>query len=310
MDVKYPPEGTRMCDVCLNATDNQLITFHECEGRFLCQECLDLLASPPDHSTLQAQWEDVLNNRRGGRGYDFLLAYSGGVDSTAALKLLVRKYNVKVLAFTIDNGMKHDPVWQNCLAVTRHLGVDWLYVNDVQRAAGVIVEGFRDADNASCSNCNKGWRFPNYKRLMKEYEASCILTGLEIPHDGMITGRKSTWLVKMMAAHMMPKKEVMEYISDLPWKDPGIVQGFDTDCLGGGFGLELYRKNHGRHAPVVISFLSERIRYGLLDRDEELAKLNIPVPEEHWTFLENQFGKVRADAAVPRIYSISVKQEN
>lgn len=295
MDVKYPPEGAHMCEVCLNATDNPLISFREYDGRFLCRECVDFFASPPDREALAREWEHVLDNMRGARGYDFLLAYSGGADSTAALKLLVDKYKLRVLAFTIDNGMKHDPVWNNALAVTRHLGVDWLYVHDVKRAAGVIVEAMRTSEAGSCSSCNKGWRFPNYRKLMEEYESSCVLTGLEIPHGGTIFGRKSKWLVKMMAAHMMPKKELFEYISDLPWKDPGIVQGFDTDCLGGGFGLELYRKKHSRHAPIVISFLSERIRYRLLNREEELEKLNYPVPEEHWAFLAERFGPVREE---------------
>jgi hypothetical protein len=114
-----------MCDICLNATDNPLIGFSEYEGRFLCLECVKLLASPVDHSALMREWERVMDSLRGARGYDFLLAYSGGADSTAALKLLVDKYKLKVLAFTIDNGMKHDPVWQNALAVTRHLGALW-----------------------------------------------------------------------------------------------------------------------------------------------------------------------------------------
>jgi predicted PP-loop superfamily ATPase len=312
MDVKYPPEGARMCEICLNATDNPLVQFREYEGRFLCLECVNVVASPIDHSALMREWEHVMDTLRGARGYDFLLAYSGGADSTAALKLLVDKYKLKVLAFTIDNGMKHDPVWQNALAVTRHLGVDWLYVNDVKRAVGVIIEGFRSSDIGSCSMCNKGWRFPNYKRLMKEYEASCILTGLEIPHGGSIIGQKSKWLIKMMAAHMMPKKEVFEYISDLPWKNPGIVQGFDTDCLGGGFGLELYRQKHARHAPIVISFLSERVRLGLMDREEEMEKLNHAVPEEHWAFLSERFGPIREEVLgshdAPPVYQLSTRR--
>ncbi|HEX5727281.1 MAG TPA: phosphoadenosine phosphosulfate reductase family protein [Longimicrobiaceae bacterium] len=304
--VQYPSAGARMCDICLNATDHPALRFHEQDGRFVCQECLDHFATRPSAEALTRQWEEVMETRRGARGYDFLLAFSGGADSTAALKLLVEKYRMKVLAFTVDNGMKHDAVWQNCMGVTRHLGVDWLYVNDVKRASAVIVEAVRAADKGGCSRCDKGWRFPNYQRLMREYEASCVLTGIEIPYGGSIVSRNNPWLIRMMAAHQMPKKDIFAYISDLPWTDPG-VQGFDTDCVGGGIGLELYRKRNGRHAPVILSFLCQQVRYGLLDREEELAKLNVPVPEEHWAFFADQFGDLRQEpAGPPKLYSLSL----
>lgn len=296
INVEYPHAGTRMCDICLIATDHPGMTFRRQGRRFLCRECIDHLQSPPDPEDLRRQWQHVMKTLRGAREYDFLLAYSGGVDSTAALKILVERYGLKILAFTVDNGMKHEPVWRNAMAVTQHLGVNWLYINDVKRASEVILRGLRAGDDACCSNCNRGWRFPNYRETMATFDASCVLTGLEIPHGGSIISQNIPWLVKMMAAHMMPKNEILDFISDLPWKDPGIVQGFDSDCLGGGFGLELYRERHRRHAPIVISFLSERIRYGLLDRDEELAKLNTPVEEDHWEYLERRFGPIRADA--------------
>jgi hypothetical protein len=35
---------------------------------------------------------------------------------------------------------------------------------------------------------------------------------------------------------------------------------------------------------------------GLLDRDEELAKLNVPVREAEWEFLESRVGPVREQA--------------
>ena len=297
MFIQYPPEGARMCDICINTTDNPSIQFRMHNDRFLCNECIEFLTTPPDRTALRQQWLDIMATRRKEGDYDFILAYSGGADSTAALKLLRKEYKLKVLAFTINNGMKTERIWQNASTVARYLGADWLYIHDVNRAAGAITQEFRVGGHVCGSVCEEGWKIPNYIKMMKTFQTDHVLTGLEIPTKGSITSSRYPFMVKFMAAHLMTKKEVFEFISDLPWENPNIKQGFDTDCLGAGFGLELYRVRHRRHAPIVIEFLSPRIRYGLLDREEELAKLNVPVPEKDWMFLERRFGNIRAEAA-------------
>lgn len=295
MNIPYPPLGSQMCDLCINTTADVQFTFENYDGRFLCSACIDYLKSPLDKNILRKQWLEVMEQQRGKSEYDFLLAFSGGADSSAALKILRLEYNLRILAFTINNGMKNDLIWKNASSVTRHLGVDWLYIHDITRAGGAIVDQLRVGGHVCGSICEDGWKIPNYKRLMQIYRNDYVLTGLEIPTNGTIFSSSKPFMIKFMAAHMMPKKQVFEYISDLPWVNPGI-RGFDTDCLGAGFGLELYRRKHQRHAPIVLEFLAPRIRYGLLDRNEELEKLNAPVPESDWIFLENQFGSIREKA--------------
>ena len=58
------------------------------------------------------------------RSYDVLMAYSGGKDSTYTLLLFRRKYGLRVLAMSFDNGFISPRALENITAVTEAVGVD------------------------------------------------------------------------------------------------------------------------------------------------------------------------------------------
>ncbi len=58
------------------------------------------------------------------RSYDVLMAYSGGKDSTYTMYLLRKKYNLRVLALSFDNGFISETSIQNIKDVTDRLGID------------------------------------------------------------------------------------------------------------------------------------------------------------------------------------------
>ena len=58
------------------------------------------------------------------RSYDILMAYSGGKDSTYTMYLLRKKYNLKVLALSLDNGFISETSLENIKKVTDILGID------------------------------------------------------------------------------------------------------------------------------------------------------------------------------------------
>lgn len=294
VSVAHPPPGETMCGICIDSTATPDVDFELVDGKRICAACAKELRNPLDRKALHDEWLEIMERERGGTDYDFILAYSGGADSTAALKLLVKEYKLRVLAFTVDNGMKSPQIWKNITDVTRHLSVDWHYIHDAT-APGAIVGALKEGDKICGDLCWKAWKQPNFDRMMRIFQKNVVLTGLEMPLGKGIMNTTYK-VVAFMAAHMWPKAEVFKYLADLPWQAPEWVQGFDTDCLGGGFGLELYRSKHRRHAPAVIQFISERVRRGLLDRDEELAKLNVPVRETEWEFLESRLGPVRQEA--------------
>ena len=69
---------------------------------------------------LQKVWEQ---NRRNS-GYDCLVSYSGGKDSSYALALMVREYGARALAVTVDNGFVSSRALGNCRSVVESLRVD------------------------------------------------------------------------------------------------------------------------------------------------------------------------------------------
>ena len=61
---------------------------------------------------------ELVDRYRNHGSYDCLIAYSGGKDSTYTLKLLRDRYNLRVLALTIDNGFVSEQAFRNMCNVT------------------------------------------------------------------------------------------------------------------------------------------------------------------------------------------------
>lgn len=59
--------------------------------------------------------------------YDILMCYSGGKDSTYALDLLKRRYGLKILAISIDNGFVPGRTYINIRNVVEKLNVDHIF---------------------------------------------------------------------------------------------------------------------------------------------------------------------------------------
>lgn len=70
------------------------------------------------------KFEELLRAHRRPGGYDALMAYSGGKDSTYTLMVLRRKYDLSVLALTLDNGFGSPASIGNIRRVVESLGVD------------------------------------------------------------------------------------------------------------------------------------------------------------------------------------------
>jgi tRNA(Ile)-lysidine synthase TilS/MesJ len=70
------------------------------------------------------RFERLLEERRREGGYDCLMAYSGGKDSTYTLVVLKETYNLSILALTIDNGFISPRSLENIRNVAEGLGID------------------------------------------------------------------------------------------------------------------------------------------------------------------------------------------
>lgn len=86
-------------------------------------------------------------------GYDALLLFSGGKDSSYVLYRLL-DLGLRVLAFTFDNGYISDTAFANIHRITASNGVD-LRVGVAKRMDDVFVESLR-ADSTVCTGCFRG----------------------------------------------------------------------------------------------------------------------------------------------------------
>lgn len=62
--------------------------------------------------------DKLLSEKHGSAEYDAVMCYSGGKDSTYTLMLAVKKYGLKVLSFTLDNGFISPVAFDNINRVT------------------------------------------------------------------------------------------------------------------------------------------------------------------------------------------------
>ncbi len=87
-------------------------------------------------------WDEIVKKaKRSGykKDYDCIIGVSGGTDSSYLLHLLVKKYNLRPLAITVDNGWSSDISVSNIKLMTEKLGVDLeTYVIDYEEMKDIL----------------------------------------------------------------------------------------------------------------------------------------------------------------------------
>ena len=115
----------KICSNCVLPNTFPGISF-DLSGRCnFCQEAPPVSTVKERFLTLKNKMADAIESRKSFGGYDCIVAYSGGKDSTYTLKLLIETYGLKCLAVTIDNGFISEQAKKNCDVVTSVLGVDY-----------------------------------------------------------------------------------------------------------------------------------------------------------------------------------------
>jgi hypothetical protein len=114
----------RRCTRCILPETFPGIRFDE-EG--ICQYCRrtpTLEQREAQRARLRAKFEKLAGDVRSQPGYHCLVAWSGGKDSTYTLWLLKEQYDLRVLAFTFDNGFVSPQAFKNMRTVAENLNVD------------------------------------------------------------------------------------------------------------------------------------------------------------------------------------------
>jgi hypothetical protein len=97
----------------------------------ICQYCRrmpDADKREAQKAKLRGRFEKLVEQVRPRTGYHALASWSGGKDSTYILLLLKREYDLRVLAFTFDNGFVSPAAFENMRVVSESLGIDHIIV--------------------------------------------------------------------------------------------------------------------------------------------------------------------------------------
>jgi tRNA(Ile)-lysidine synthase TilS/MesJ len=116
----------QICERCILPVTFPGIKF---DDQGICNNCRreeSAAAKAPDKKEKYRNRLDQLVNDIKGKApvYDAIMAYSGGKDSSYALKLLKERYNLRVIALTFDNHFVSPAAMENIKKITDPLGID------------------------------------------------------------------------------------------------------------------------------------------------------------------------------------------
>ena len=97
--------------------------------------------------TLKNKFVQEIKNAKAQNGeYDCIVAFSGGKDSTFLLHYLKKKFNLKILAHTFDNGFISKQTIKNIKHVTNILGVDHKFTKPPFKAMREVFKAMLTED--------------------------------------------------------------------------------------------------------------------------------------------------------------------
>lgn len=185
----------------------------------VCQYCRrmpDPERRAEQRRTLLARFEALVDEVLARPGYHGLMSWSGGKDSTYTLWLLRHEYNLRILAFTFDNGFISPAAMDNMRVVSERLGVDHIIVKprfDLMRKLfaesmepGVYPPRALERASGICNTC-MGLAKGLGVRLALEYEVPMLVYGWspgQIPLASAFMPGNRRMLQAMAEASMAP----------------------------------------------------------------------------------------------------------
>jgi tRNA(Ile)-lysidine synthase TilS/MesJ len=93
-----------------------------------CRRVVDPAQLMERKARLRTRFEALVEEIHSRDGYQCLMSWSGGKDSTYTLSVLKERYGLRVLAFTLDNGFVSPTALDNMRTVAESLAVDHVIV--------------------------------------------------------------------------------------------------------------------------------------------------------------------------------------
>ncbi|MBG9587068.1 hypothetical protein LIS77_14120 [Cytobacillus firmus] len=111
----------QICENCVLPETFPDISFN---SKGICNYCDEFAGIPDWNETNLEEFINTVKTKSLGSKYDCLVLYSGGKDSSFSLKLMKEKYNLRILAMTLDNSYLSNVTSQNMKIVLDNLGID------------------------------------------------------------------------------------------------------------------------------------------------------------------------------------------
>jgi hypothetical protein len=150
-------DNQKICSKCLNDTTIKGITFDKNGTCSVCNHFEKWKDKLTDFENLEKMWltrvENAKNCKTKGK-YDALIGISGGKDSTFVLYQLIKKYNLKVLAFTIDNGFLNQWARNRIDEIVKFLGIDHQYISFDKKILSSFYQFSVKMTSAPCTACS------------------------------------------------------------------------------------------------------------------------------------------------------------
>lgn len=117
------------CRCCMNDKPSVRKIQFDAEG--ICNYCRNyqkIESRLKDYQTLEKLFSERIDRIKGKHAYDAAVGISGGKDSVFVLYRLIHSYNLKVKAFTLDNGFLSDTARENIDMIVNEFGVEHEYI--------------------------------------------------------------------------------------------------------------------------------------------------------------------------------------
>ena len=103
---------------------------------------------------LQSRFEKILDKFRGRGPYDCLVPVSGGKDSMYVLYVLIKIYNLNVLAFNFNNGFQSPVAVKNIERALKILGIEFIMYKPREDMMFDLYHTFLISADEFCTPCN------------------------------------------------------------------------------------------------------------------------------------------------------------
>lgn len=301
------------CSHCINPSNLSVVNpaigselqFVTRDGRLLCEICAEYLTPGffPTREHFESEIEGYFSSRD-----RILFAYSGGLDSTVVLVRLVEechKRGIQLETFTVETGVKGSAAMLNVSRIIEYLKIGNHRIIDIRdklqgdsRVTTVTGDSLRTLDVyrvclerniLPCGKLCNAIIDGIYIEVMSELGYSELFTGGDTPKKNAAGTYSLFWekpsgicIVRGGYAFGLGKGQNARFIKErgIPWVHPR-CGGYDTDCLvpgvflanGCGGDPNMSLEAVIDRFPVILEYLAERIRFGVIDRKEGLSML-------------------------------------